>query len=112
VIQAEVRNMLAGGASEQAILDHYVREYGERILAKPKKKGFNLAAYWVPYLAILAGAGVILAIVRRGMGGRSKRVATRSAEAASSPPAGPPASKPKSDDDYRQRVEEELRRSL
>jgi cytochrome c-type biogenesis protein CcmH/NrfF len=111
VIQAEVRRMLASGMGRADILDHYVQEYGERILAKPKKTGFNLAVYWVPYLAILVGASVIFLLVRRGIGRHRGPVL---AEATSgSGPASPPAAAPRagSEEAYRQRLEEEVRRS-
>ena len=108
-IQAEVRAMISRGMTHQKILDHYVEQYGERILATPKKTGFNLAAYWVPYLAILIGAALIVAMFRK------RRMAVRAAEgaadrkdprAAASPPV-PPSGE---DAEYRRRLEEEVRR--
>ena len=56
---------LAGqGRTAQQILDAFVRENGVAILMAPPKRGFNLAGYFVPSLAILA-AGVILTLVLR-----------------------------------------------
>ena len=106
-IQAEVRGMIAQGRSHQQILDYYVAQYGERILAAPRKSGFNLAAYWVPYLAILAGIGLTVLLVRKrrlAVG----RVGFPSAAAPSAPPSGKPAGP---DDAYRRQIEEELRRT-
>ncbi len=113
-IQAEVRRMLAAGETHQEILDHYVEEYGERILAKPKKKGFNLAAYWVPYLGLLFGGVAIFLSVRRGMR-RARRPASMTADSAAqikeTKSRTGPRPVPGSDDDYRRRIEEELRHS-
>ena len=55
-IRKEVRSMVAAGKSRDEILDYYVAEYGERILAAPRAKGFNLTAYILPWVALLAGA--------------------------------------------------------
>jgi cytochrome c-type biogenesis protein CcmH len=112
-IQAEVRRMIASGMGHQAILDRYVQEYGERILASPEKKGFNLAVYLVPPLGLVIGALFIARAVRK----RSKdRPASAVAGARERGPgtAGPPAqARPAagSDEDYRRRIEEEVRNS-
>jgi cytochrome c-type biogenesis protein CcmH/NrfF len=107
-IQAEVRGMIAQGKSHQQILDFYVAQYGERILAKPKKSGFNLTAYWVPYLAILAGIALTVLLVRK----RRFVVGRAGSPAAAAPPdpsSGKPAAGP--DESYRRQIEEELRRT-
>ncbi len=111
-IQAEVRRMIAGGMGYTEIMDHYVRQYGERILAKPEKKGFNLAVYLVPYLAIAAGAGAIVAVFRK----RAPRKAVSPAQAKAARAAGgggpaDPRPDPGSQEDYRRRIEEEIRRT-
>lgn len=62
----EIRSMAAQGASESQILDHYLTVYGERILAQPVARGFNLLAYWMPVVGLLCGAVVVcLWLVRR-----------------------------------------------
>lgn len=43
-IRRGVREMLAAGKSEQKILEYYVANHGERILASPRARGFNLLA--------------------------------------------------------------------
>jgi len=56
---------LAGqGRTAEQIKDAFVRENGVAILMAPPKRGFNLAGYFVPSLAILT-AGVILTLVLR-----------------------------------------------
>lgn len=107
-IQAEVRQMLSQGRTYQQILDHYVELYGERILAKPKRTGFNLAAYWGPYLGILLAAVVSVLSIRRSMRRRRQEAAAAGPARASS--TGTRAA-PGSDEEYRRRIEDELRRS-
>jgi cytochrome c-type biogenesis protein CcmH/NrfF len=108
-IQAEVRGMIAQGKSHQQVLDYYVAQYGERVLAKPKKSGFNLTAYWVPYLAILVGIALTILLVRK----RRLAVAGAGAREATQTPSAPSSGKPMAgpDDAYRRQIEEELRRT-
>ena len=56
--------------SKQQIKDALVAQFGDRVLAMPPDKGFNLAAYLVPALIVLAGAGAIatVALKRRRSG--------------------------------------------
>ncbi|MBI2950682.1 cytochrome c-type biogenesis protein CcmH, partial [bacterium] len=71
-------------------------EYGEVVLAAPTKKGFNLTAWILPFVAILAGAGIVRAVVKRW---------TRPG----AQPAHEPASEAEGDVEYRARVERELK---
>ena len=64
-IRRRIREALAGGATEEQILDEFARVYGERILAEPPARGFNLLAYLFPPLAALAGAGGLVLALRR-----------------------------------------------
>lgn len=61
--------LVEGGYSAQEILDAFVSTYGERALMAPKREGFNLAGYLVPFAALGAGA-VALTVVLRGMSRR------------------------------------------
>jgi cytochrome c-type biogenesis protein CcmH len=53
----EILALIAQGKTEAQIKAALVHEYGDRVLALPKDKGFNLAVYLVPI------AGVALALV-------------------------------------------------
>jgi len=64
-IRKDVRKMLASGMSREEILDIYVDEYGEKILAKPRASGFNILAYILPVIFLIAGAGVAYLAIRR-----------------------------------------------
>jgi cytochrome c-type biogenesis protein CcmH len=53
------------GRTKQQIKDALVAQYGDSVLAVPKKKGFDLAAYLVPILVFLFAAAVIAFAVTR-----------------------------------------------
>jgi cytochrome c-type biogenesis protein CcmH/NrfF len=60
----EVVGMAERGMSGEQILDDFVARHGQVILMAPPKRGFNLAGYFVPSVAI-AIAGLLLTIVLR-----------------------------------------------
>jgi cytochrome c-type biogenesis protein CcmH/NrfF len=66
--------------SKQQIKNELVAQFGDRVLALPPDKGFNVAAYLVPALIVLGGIGAITTVAIRRR---------RSAGAAT--PAGTPA---------------------
>ena len=94
-IREGVRRMLAEGKSRQEILDFYVSKYGERILAMPPARGFNLMAYVLPGLFLVLGAWatrILLARWRRERPAQPSRQPRPAAEGA-----------------YAERLERELR---
>jgi cytochrome c-type biogenesis protein CcmH len=52
------------GWSKQQVIDGLVREFGSNVLATPPKSGFDLIAWLVPGLAVLAGLCAIPIITR------------------------------------------------
>lgn len=58
-----IKEKVAEGWTKQQITDTLVAQYGERLLAAPTKKGFNLTAWLTPFAAILGGAIVIFFLV-------------------------------------------------
>lgn len=64
-IRTEVRAMVAAGKSRDEILDHFVAQYGERILATPRPKGFNALAYVLPWAALILGAWLLITMIRK-----------------------------------------------
>ena len=94
VLKQEVREMVARGMTRQAIIDHYVAEYGERILVEPKRSGFNLLAYWMPWIAVVIGLGLIVAWSRRRKAPGPARASAEPAEETNP---------------YRRRIQEEMK---
>ena len=79
-VRAEVRKMLGDGQTRQAILDSYVEEYGNQILAKPPAEGFNLLAYSLPVVFLIAGAAVALMVVRKLRPVKAERPVAKASE--------------------------------
>ena len=71
----DIISLVEGGYPAQEILDAFVTTYGERALMSPKREGFNWAGYLVPSVALAAGAGALL-IVLRGMQRRAATVSS------------------------------------
>lgn len=60
-----VRDQLAQGRTPEQVKAYFVERYSEWILLAPKPRGFNLAVYVLPVLAVLAGAAVVWVLIRR-----------------------------------------------
>ncbi|HWP49404.1 MAG TPA: cytochrome c-type biogenesis protein CcmH [Candidatus Limnocylindrales bacterium] len=57
-----IRQKIAQGETKEQIIQYFVDVYGENILAAPPKKGFFLTLWYLPYLILLNGIGVIALI--------------------------------------------------
>ena len=60
-----IRGLIAEGRTKDEIKDALVAEYGDEVLAVPEPKGFDLAAWLVPGIAILLAAVAIFIGLRR-----------------------------------------------
>jgi cytochrome c-type biogenesis protein CcmH len=96
---AQMRNlvlkMLRQGESKEEILQYFESRYGERILAKPNKKGFNLMLWFLPFVLVALAAVVIYFLIQRW-----------SAEAPTTPGAHLDEDQL---DEYKERLEKELK---
>jgi cytochrome c-type biogenesis protein CcmH len=61
----QVASLADEARSAEEILAAFVSQYGETVLMAPPRRGFNLAAYFVPGLLILAAAGVLVRMLAR-----------------------------------------------
>ena len=64
-LRREVLELMRQGRSDAQIKDYLVQRYGEFVLYKPKLEGGTLLLWIGPAVVLLAGAGVVAAIVRR-----------------------------------------------
>lgn len=94
----QVITLVSAGKSREQVLQAMVDKYGERILSAPTKKGFNLAVWVLPFVALLGGVVLIVWMVSRWQR-RSPAPAAASTPAASAP------------DEYGDRFEQEFRQS-
>lgn len=63
-LRNEILDMLQQGMHKQEIIDVFVERYGYQILAAPEKKGFQLVAWILPFVAVAAGALITFFVVR------------------------------------------------
>ncbi len=60
-----IRSLIAKGETKEQIEDRLVQEFGPNVLATPSTAGFDLAAWVVPGLAVIAAAiGIFLGLRR------------------------------------------------
>lgn len=97
-VSKEVEGMLQSGKTPDQVLAHYVDAGGLAALASPPKKGFNLLAWVLPFVGILA-AGTFLFTKARHWNADSVR---QQAAFANRPAA------PKTEDAYQDRLSREL----
>jgi cytochrome c-type biogenesis protein CcmH len=95
-IRQNIRKLLTEGKSRQQIVDAYVAEYGDRILAEPPARGFSRLFYIGPWFFLLGSIGLVFIVIRK------LRTPATAAAAAPQPAARPT-------DDESERIDEELR---
>jgi cytochrome c-type biogenesis protein CcmH len=95
-VKRNIRRLLAEGKTPQQILDTYVAEYGDRILAEPPARGFSRLIYVAPWVFLVASVGLVVVVIRRLR-------AVGPAPAMAGPVAPPPS------EDEAERIDEELR---
>lgn len=61
----DFQSLVAGGYSADEILNAFVDSYGERVLMAPRRSGFNLTGYLMPFVALAAGATIVTFLLRR-----------------------------------------------
>jgi cytochrome c-type biogenesis protein CcmH len=102
--------MLAHGMGRAEIIAYFRKQYGEKILSAPTRQGFNLLAWTMPFIALLAGGGIIVLVMDRWR--------TRGAMSTDSTDAPAPVSSDESnttaqfDRTLRERLERELKERI
>lgn len=92
---ASIEQKLAQNQSAKEIVQSFVAQYGEQVLAAPRKQGFNLTAWVTPFAALLFGGGVIYATLKKWVRqGRTDQTDDTPEEV---------------DEEYRRRLEKELK---
>lgn len=94
---ATLATLISQGKSVTDIKAYMVAKYGEQVLSAPPKRGFNLTAYVLPFVAII-GAGIGLVFLLRLWARRGKLA----------PEASEVEPRAEAKDEYRERLEKEL----
>jgi cytochrome c-type biogenesis protein CcmH len=64
-MRAIVRERLAAGDSPEQVREYFVERYGEWILLKPRRRGFNLLVWGFPIVAVTLGLVAVAVLLRR-----------------------------------------------
>jgi cytochrome c-type biogenesis protein CcmH len=78
----DVMALVQGGYTAEEIIGAFRRVYGEQVLMAPTAEGFNLFGWVAPFIALSAGAVVILALLKswqRSTMGPASRASAHSA---------------------------------
>ncbi len=67
----EIRGMVDSGMSGPEIKNQMMKGHGEAILASPTFKGFNVMAWVMPFVAIIAVGMLVAMILKRWSGNRA-----------------------------------------
>jgi cytochrome c-type biogenesis protein CcmH len=63
-MRGELMAAVGRGDSDSLVLQSFVQKYGATVLAAPTTTGFNRVAWIMPYVALAAGLGLVVFIVR------------------------------------------------
>lgn len=69
----DIQKRLSSGQTKDEVIQAYVAEYGEVILAFPQKSGFNLVAWVLPPVALLGGTFLVYYAVNNWVKNSQKR---------------------------------------
>lgn len=93
---AIIEQKIAQGQSSEQIVQAFVNQYGEQVLAEPPKRGFNLTAWLFPFVALAIGGVIIYVALKKWL---------RRGE----PPVSIMPETEEEYENYRQRLEQELK---
>ena len=60
-----ISQKIKSGQSKDSIISYFVKIYGEKVLASPTKKGFNLTAWITPFAVLIGGIILIITVIRK-----------------------------------------------
>jgi len=60
----ELMAAVSRGDSDSLVEQGFVQKYGPTVLAAPTTKGFDRAAYIIPFAALILGLGLIVLVIR------------------------------------------------
>ena len=66
--RAKFTKMLESGLTVEQIIKSQIDEYGETVLSAPTKFGFNLTAWVMPFIALIAGGVGVKKIINSWVG--------------------------------------------
>ncbi|MHB0980883.1 MAG: cytochrome c-type biogenesis protein CcmH [Thermoleophilia bacterium] len=94
-----ITEQLESGADPEALVQYYVSEYGEQVLAAPTKRGFNIVAWVTPFVALVIGAVAVYYLIGGWARGRM----------ANAGPVGRPEDSAEVPEELERRLDDELK---
>ena len=64
-IKSDIRERLAAGQSKDDVVAAYVAQHGAQIRSAPTKRGFDLLAWWMPFIAVFVAGWMVVSLIRR-----------------------------------------------
>jgi cytochrome c-type biogenesis protein CcmH len=64
-MRAFIRERIEAGDTKEEIKEQLVAQFGDRVLASPPRRGFNLLAWLLPFAGLLAGGTAVGVLARR-----------------------------------------------
>jgi cytochrome c-type biogenesis protein CcmH len=92
---------LAQGVDVQTIKNYFVAQYGPQVLGEPPMEGFNWLAWVLPVVALIAGGIFVYS--------RTRKMVRTAPTAAAAQDAVAPGQGAAGDDEYAQKLDEELK---
>ena len=92
----QIREQLADGWTEDQVMDYFVEQYGERVLAEPERSGFTSLVWILPVVALVLGLIVAVQALRSWRAGQQEEDET----AVPPPPTIDPETKAKIEHDF------------
>ena len=102
-MRARIAKLIEQGQDRNQTIASFVSQYGEKILASPAKKGFNLIVWIVPFAAVAAG-GIALFFMLRIWAAKGKAL-----KVSKELPLAPPSSSVDTDG-YHDQLDAELKK--
>jgi len=70
-----IHQKLSQGETPDQVVAYFVSRYGDSVLLSPPQQGFSLAAWYLPFLALVLGIAIVLTFLRRSL--RRRKVVER-----------------------------------
>lgn len=102
-----IRQQLSEGSSPEEVQAYFARQYGSGVLANPPKSGFSLILWLLPVAAVVLGGAFFTRYMRTLRASAAEADGEFAEDGVET--AVPAAAKPVAQDDYKSRLEEELR---
>ena len=90
-----IRQKLAGGEKPEQIINYFQATYGDRVLQEPPRRGFTGLVWVLPFAGLIAGVAILVVVLRR-MSAQPAPVLSETTPSESA-------------DEYRERLERELK---